>query len=520
MASHIAAAASGTQPRSTGHGIGPQVQVPPAFATLASSSGSLVPVPTELQPPPAAQPSPATGTASLFSQIHALRNTASEARSSRRRDEREQAAASHSSLSAEPDLTSARTFQGFVSTCAVCLADFAPQDHVCRLSCGHVYHCLCIGEMAVHMGASVNEEGSLSFVCPSCRVEGQVVRSWHYPQLPAQPDSANPEELEANSLPATPTGPRGQTAASEASPDRDEFRTPDSSHFPWWPVASHEEQADPAVPSQASFHSSVKLANGRVGLLVDPGSYGNLVGEDWLANAASRMGRNPKVTHRASALQVGGVGRGAQQCLVDCNLPIALRRQDGSTATGSYTSPVVSQSGCPALLGLRTLQGNKAILDCHTKMLHFPAEGEVTLVLPPGSESFQLESAESGHLLLPCDAFEHVSQDAVQGEHHLFADGPGISEASEVAEADLHLATDVTSADLVSEEEMCAEVLASYSFDSAAQVLCNLVSSWIRSGVPSRERFQDHDGFSKCLGLFTHGGIVGASNFTQRQPKT
>ena len=126
---------------------------------------------------------------------------------------------------------------------------------------------------------------------------------------------------------------------------------------------------------------------------MDPGSCGNLVGEDWLANAASRMGRNPKVTHRASALQVGGVGRGAQQCLVDCP-PHCLRRQDGSTA---YTSPVVSQSGCLALLGLRTLQDNRAILDCHTKMLRFPAEGEVTLVQPHGSESFQLESAESGH---------------------------------------------------------------------------------------------------------------------------
>ena len=116
--------------------------------------------------------------------------------------------------------------------------------------------------------------------------------------------------------------------------------------------------------------------------------------------------------HRASPLQVGGVGKGVQQCLADCRLPIALSRHDDSAATGTHTAPVVSQSACPALLGLKTLQDRRAILDCDKKLLHFPSTGEVTLKLPPGSETFQLEAAESGHLLLPCDSFQHMC-------HHL-----------------------------------------------------------------------------------------------------
>ena len=105
----------------------------------------------------------------------------------------------------------------------------------------------------------------------------------------------------------------------------------------------------------------------------------------------------------------------AQVCTEDCVLPISLTHQDGSVTTGTFTSPVVTSSGCPALLGLKALQDQKAILDLSKRQLHFVGQGEPTLVLPPGSETFQLEAAMSGHLLLPCTS----SAPATAGEHHL-----------------------------------------------------------------------------------------------------
>ena len=40
----------------------------------------------------------------------------------------------------------------------------------------------------------------------------------------------------------------------------------------------------------------------------------------------------------------------------------------------------------------------RAIFDCGNRMLHFVGEGPVSIELPPGSESFPLESAPTGHL--------------------------------------------------------------------------------------------------------------------------
>ena len=134
---------------------------------------------------------------------------------------------------------------------------------------------------------------------------------------------------------------------------------------------------------------------------------------------APNLGRDPTFVTRRSSLQVGGVGKGAQVCLQDCVLPFTLRRDDGSQVASTFRAPVVQNSGCPALLGLQSLQERRAILDMSTKQLHFAADGPITLVLPPGSETFQLESTQSGHLLLP-----FAPPGAHQGtqRHHLFRD--------------------------------------------------------------------------------------------------
>ena len=531
----------------------PMPGVPPAVTIInqaaSSSSGS------------ATQMAPAVpASVSVFSQVHALRQASSQA-----------VPAASRVTAVPPAQTPGQPFTGFANTCTLCLSQYEPGDHVCRLSCGHLFHCLCIGELMMHDSA-MDEGGALNVRCPNCRAEARVSRSWHYPRV--EPEASDPVEHEGDQAQSEDASPLAHPPASEtpeaylstpvpAQGESPEFMTPEAEQqaFPWWPVpsvpastqaqraAGSEMGHDPhdPPPQVTAYHSAVRLQDGRVGLLVDPGSYGNLVGELWLQEASTRLRRDPQVLPRSSPLQVGGVGRGAQVCHSDCRLPIAITRSDGSAATGSFTSPIVKDSACPALLGLRALAENRAILDLGTKQLHFLGEGEPILKLPPGSETFQLESAVSGHLLLPCSEFDRVPAGAIQGEHHLFTDdGPsaqhhlpsaaqgqvqvqvGPSEAASSSMQDpqsvpvdqVHL-NEAAQEQLDEDERQCARVLAAFSYEAAAQLLVRLAKAWSRNGSfkAGPERFDEAEGLSMCLGMYMRGGMQGLTVQTKQRPQ-
>ena len=69
--------------------------------------------------------------------------------------------------------------------------------------------------------------------------------------------------------------------------------------------------------------------------------------------------------------------------------------------TGTYTTPVIQSSTCPGLLGMGTLQLTKAIIDTFNKKVYFVGDGDVNIILPPGSRAYGLEQTPSGHLVLP-----------------------------------------------------------------------------------------------------------------------
>ena len=110
-------------------------------------------------------------------------------------------------------------------------------------------------------------------------------------------------------------------------------------------------------------------------------------------------------------MNVSGVGHGSQKCIYDCTLSVALRQsRDGSKGKeGTIVIPSVQHSDLPGLLGLTTLRQNRAVLDFATLKLHFlgPGDSRVDQSLPPGTDTFQLEIAPSGHLVLPCSEFQH-----------------------------------------------------------------------------------------------------------------
>ena len=72
------------------------------------------------------------------------------------------------------------------------------------------------------------------------------------------------------------------------------------------------------------------------------------------------------------------------------------------------TTPTVSSSDLPGLLGLAALRRNNAVLDFQTLKLHVcgPGGSQFEKHLPPDTDSFQLEVAPSGHLLLPCCEYQ------------------------------------------------------------------------------------------------------------------
>ena len=88
---------------------------------------------------------------------------------------------------------------------------------------------------------------------------------------------------------------------------------------------------------------------------------------------------------------------------------------------GELCTPTVHNSDLPGLLGLTALRNNKAIIDFDNLRLHFLGPGDSTLErsLPPGSETFQLEVAPSGHIVLPCCEFESPSAGRARREHTL-----------------------------------------------------------------------------------------------------
>ena len=78
---------------------------------------------------------------------------------------------------------------------------------------------------------------------------------------------------------------------------------------------------------------------------------------------------------------------------------------DGQALVGSFTAPVIGQSNLPALLGLKSMEAKRAVLDMAGRMLYLPGPGGFHVQLSPGSIALPLVKSESGHLLLPCSKF-------------------------------------------------------------------------------------------------------------------
>ena len=111
-------------------------------------------------------------------------------------------------------------------------------------------------------------------------------------------------------------------------------------------------------------------------------------------------------------LTIQGVGNGAQACNWKMTVPIAVPNRDGTAGLHTITTTIVEGSGenLPGLLGLRSLEEARAILDVDKRMLYFPGPGEVQIILPPGSLEIPLEQVASGHFAIVIDDYEQIAK--------------------------------------------------------------------------------------------------------------
>ena len=118
-------------------------------------------------------------------------------------------------------------------------------------------------------------------------------------------------------------------------------------------------------------------------------------------------------------------------CVNDVMLPTAIPRVDGGVQARTFSAPIKGSSA-PALLGLRSLTEHRSILDMCSCQLHLLGPGETRLELTPGTETFNLEHAPAGHLLLPFQKYSRLG-DTAQGVRHLFTEESPATEAGFLA---------------------------------------------------------------------------------------
>ena len=234
----------------------------------------------------------------------------------------------------------------------------------------------------------------LNASCPNCRGSPALIAIWTYidPTLVTQSVNGHQvtNELDMNAdafdivapeVPTPPTPPPQQQQMNHRGPV---FL---SSMMPSYPIQTN-------------------LVDGRPSIIIDPGSVGNLCGDKWardVAKLADANGLKPSYEKRPRPLQVCGVGNGSQECHWDCTLPVAVRPGNQDQATvGHLQVPTVHNSDLPGLLGLTALRKNRAILDFNTLRLYFcgPGDYELNREMPPGTDTYQLELAPSGHIVL------------------------------------------------------------------------------------------------------------------------
>ena len=91
-------------------------------------------------------------------------------------------------------------------------------------------------------------------------------------------------------------------------------------------------------------------------------------------------------------------------------IPTAFLSSGEHDLPSTFTAPVIGDdehpSRVPALLGIRSMKKNRTVIDLVNGEIHVCGPGDVRMDLPPGTATFKIEEAPSGHPLLPCTEYQ------------------------------------------------------------------------------------------------------------------
>ena len=309
-----------------------------------------------------------------------------------------------SSTPAAASVPDASIYEGRDTHCSCCSEEYASGQRVLRLRCGHVFHAHCWERYHRSVLTRDSQDSdtppSGDMRCPNCRGPAHIIAIWKYIEIETPTQQIG--GVQAENLLGTPEG---------------------ELHVDHLAVFDHPSSHESRL---SNYHINTRLRDGRPSIIIDPGSVGNLARDKWckeVAREASRHGYKPRYERRTRSLSVSGVGNGSQECHFDCELPIALQKHDeNDISVGTITTPTVSGSELPGLLGLQALKKNRSIIDMTSNKIYFVGPGDFDLMkaLPPGTECYQCEEAPSGHLVLPiCEFNRNGAQKGTIPEHSL-----------------------------------------------------------------------------------------------------
>ena len=100
-----------------------------------------------------------------------------------------------------------------------------------------------------------------------------------------------------------------------------------------------------------------------------------------------------------------------------------MRDINGHRITGDITLPTVYESSLPGLMGLRSLQNLRALIDFQTLRMYLlgPGDYDLAAAMPPGTNVIQLELGPSGHLYMPCCEYDAPLPDRPKRDMSLLA---------------------------------------------------------------------------------------------------
>ena len=161
--------------------------------------------------------------------------------------------------------------------------------------------------------------------------------------------------------------------------------------------------------------SKTQLPNGKLSMLVDPGSVINVIGENTarrFAAKATEHNQHPEYAARRTALHVNGVGSDSAVCVEEALLPIAVKFQERPVSHEVYRANVAKGCGSdlPAIHGQKSMAEKNAVLFMKQgqQMMAFPGPGGYKVEWSPGTKLLPLVQAPSGHLVVPCDSFDDL----------------------------------------------------------------------------------------------------------------